>query len=171
MSTAVTLTLQPQRIQHSLKALPLRSDYKSLTRRYFGQPGFTVFAHFGYGPNATWEAPYEKLAGMAKPEAWNFTGAQGKQPGQRFPILVNYLNFTFLRLQDLRRITYSTDRKRVYFNTGLQTPNEPDIFRFFAFHACERETTNRLDVGRLLRLLLRRTWPRSTSPQFRDLYR
>ena len=54
-----------------------------------------------------------------------------QRSGQSFPILVSYLNYTFLRLQELGRIAFSEDGARACFNTGLQTPNEKDIFATF----------------------------------------
>lgn len=41
------------------------------------------------------------------------------------------MNYTFLRLRKLGRIAYSADDSRACFNTGLQTPNEKDIFATF----------------------------------------
>lgn len=108
-------------------------SYTCLTRRYKDQPASEVFAHFPYRGDSgeTWETPYERLAGMAKPEDWDFHRMQFKRPGQRFPILTNYLNYTFLRLQEQDRISYSPDGNRACFNTGLQTSNEKDIFATF----------------------------------------
>ncbi len=101
--------------------------------RYRDQPSTEIFAHFGYAglEGETWEAPYEKLASLAKPEDWNFHRSEFKRPGQHFPILVGYLNYTFLRVQEQNKIVYSDDNDRACFNTSLQTPNEKDIFATF----------------------------------------
>ncbi|MGB3551772.1 MAG: DUF3825 domain-containing protein [Candidatus Binatus sp.] len=109
------------------------TNYTSLVKRYREQPTTEVFAHFGYrgDEGESWETPYEKLARMAKPEEWNYQRSQFKRPGQAFPILTSYVNYTFLRLQQLDRISYSADDSRACFNTGLQTPNEKDIFVTF----------------------------------------
>jgi hypothetical protein len=109
------------------------TNYTSLVKRYREQPSNEVFAHFGYrgDEGESWETPYEKLARMAKPEEWNYQRSQFKRPGQAFPILTSYVNYTFLRLQQLDRISYSADDSRACFNTGLQTPNEKDIFATF----------------------------------------
>lgn len=102
-------------------------------RRYKEQPNDTIFAHFGYDgrDGETWEAPYEKLASLAKEENWNFQRAEFRRANQQFPILIGYLNHTFLRLQDQNKIVYSEDGDRACFNTGIQTPNEKDIFATF----------------------------------------
>lgn len=109
------------------------TNYASLVRRYKDQPATEVFSHFGYrgDQGESWETPYEKLARMAKVEDWDFHRTQFKRPGQAYPILGNYLNYTFLRLQELDRISYSEDGSRACFNTGLQTANEKDIFATF----------------------------------------
>lgn len=101
-------------------------------RRSKKQPREEAFAHFGYAGDhgESWEAPYEKLANMAKPEEWNFQRPEFRKRRQLFPILVNYLNYTFVRCQELDLIRYSGD-SRACFNTGLQTPNEKDIFATF----------------------------------------
>lgn len=109
------------------------TNYVSLVRRYKDQPATEVFAHFGYRgeQGESWETPYEKLARMAKPEDWDFHRSQFRRPGHAYPVLTSYLNYTFLRLEELGRIAYSADDQRACFNTGLQTPNEKDIFATF----------------------------------------
>ncbi len=109
--------------------------YNRLVRAYKEQPCEEVFSHFGYnsGAGETWETPYERLAGLAKteePGRWNFTTASFRRDGQNFPVLTNYLNYTFLRAQEQDKIVYSNDEKAC-FNTGLQTDNEKDIFATF----------------------------------------
>lgn len=109
--------------------------YKSLMQRYREQSPREIFAHFLYRgrDGETWETPYQKLADdMAKDEEWNFRKEKYRRHGQNFPILTNYLNYTFLRVQDLGLIAYSPDKQRACFNTGLQTQNEKDIFAAFA---------------------------------------
>src|SRR6266581_615857 len=106
-------------------------SYASLTKRYKEQSAGQMFANFFHQKGESWETPYEKLAHMAKEEGWNFNRIQFKLPGQSYPILTNYLNYTFLRLQELNQIRYSSDETRACFNTGLQTPNEKDIFATF----------------------------------------
>lgn len=117
------------------------SSYTCLTKRYKNQPAEEVFAHFGYkgqdGEN--WEAPYERLARMAKDEDWNFHRSEFVRHGQSYPILSSYLNYTFLRLLEEGKITYSADGDRACFNTGLQTKNEKDIYATFFRNKKARE--------------------------------
>lgn len=107
--------------------------YLALAARYRDQPSSEIFAHFGFAGEhgETWEAPYQRLASLAKEEDWNFHRSEFKRPGQHFPILVGYLNYTFLCVQDQDKIVYSENNDRACFNTGLQTPNEKDIFATF----------------------------------------
>src|SRR5438128_4096783 len=109
------------------------TNYVSLVRRYREQPAAEVFAPLWLQRRSggSWETPYEKLARMAKEEEWDFHRSQFKRAGHVYPILTSYLNYTFLRLQELDRIAYSADDSRACFNTGLQTPNEKDIYVTF----------------------------------------
>lgn len=107
--------------------------YKCLTRRYKDQNVHDVFAHFIYNAEQgeTWESPFQKLAEKAKNESWNFEKPEFKQEGKNYPILDNYLNYTFLRLQQENKIKFSSDKNRACINTGLQTPEGKDIFATF----------------------------------------
>ena len=82
--------------------------YKSLTKRYKDQNSREIFAHFPYNGEAgeTWETPYERLAHLAKDEDWSFHRSEflNQYQNQRFPVLTNYLNYTFLRLQEESKI-------------------------------------------------------------------
>ncbi len=120
--------------------------YQSLVRRYKDQPREEVFAFFSYRgqEGETWETPFERLAQMAKDEPWNFQHSEYRRPGQSYPVLVGYLNYTFLRVQDQGKIVYSQDGSRACFNTGLQTPHEKDIYATF-FRNRESELRNQPD--------------------------
>lgn len=112
----------------------VKKKYTSLTKRYPEQKHIEIFAHFPYDSenNETWETPYEHLARLTKEEDWHFNRAEFKAKyKQKFPILTNYLNYTFLRAQELDLISYSSDGDKACFNTGLQTKNEKDIFALF----------------------------------------
>lgn len=106
--------------------------YKALLKRFPDQNPDEVFAHFGWDGEAgeNWESPFERLSQLA-PEQWDFNSPHFKRRNQRFPILTNYLNYTFLRVQELGLIAYSGDGNRGCFNTGLQTPQGKDIFVTF----------------------------------------
>ena len=107
--------------------------YTTLFKRYKDQPTNEVFAHFGWKAKEGegWETPFERLANLAKPEDWNFITSRFKRVDQNYPILMNYLNYTFLRIQELGLISYSEDGSRACFNTGLQTRDEKDIYATF----------------------------------------
>lgn len=98
-------------------------EYESLYSRNRQQNPRKIFAHFPYKgkEGETWEAPFECLAHLAKKEDWNFQRADFKSQyaPQEFPILENYLNYTFLRLQEEHKIVYSEDDSKACFNTGL----------------------------------------------------
>lgn len=74
------------------------------------------------------------LAAMAKDEQWNFKSPKFKDPtGQKnFPILNNYLYFTYDRLKAEGKIAVLDDESAMCFNTGLQTKDyERDIYAYF----------------------------------------
>ena len=68
----------------------------------------------------------EKLADKEE-EVWNFSGKKTKT----YSILKNYLEFTFRRLKQEKKIAFTKDNKFACFNTGLITENLEDIFAFF----------------------------------------
>jgi len=107
--------------------------YKSLYKRYKDQPNDEMFALFRWNlqQGEDWETPFERLAGLAKTEDWNFRTSRFKRSGQDFPILMSYLNYTFLRVQELGLISYSSDGSKACFNTGLQTRDEKDVYATF----------------------------------------
>ena len=64
---------------------------------------------------------------LADQEAWDFSDSKTKNNS----ILKNYLEFTFRKLQQEKKIVFTTDNKFACFNTGLVTENLEDIFAFF----------------------------------------
>lgn len=116
--------------------------YQAFTKRFRDQDPRVVFAHLGYNgdQNENWESPLKKLADKAKFENWDFEKDEFKKPGVNYPILSSYLNYTFLRLQRQKRLSYSEDKNRACINTGLQTPEGKDIFAtFFKNHGAEKK--------------------------------
>jgi hypothetical protein len=109
--------------------------YDSLYRRYKDQDPRTVFAAFlpNTAAGESWEGPFERLARLAKEEEWHFRrlNFNAKYEHQTVPVLTNYLNYTFLRLQDEGKIRYSAENDKACFNTGLQTDRGKDIFATF----------------------------------------
>lgn len=63
---------------------------------------------------------------------------------RNFPILENYLDYTFRRLQEESKIVYSKDESKACFNTGLQTQRGKDIFATF-FRNRKAEEDNKPD--------------------------
>jgi len=64
---------------------------------------------------------------LADKEAWDFSDSVTRNKS----ILKNYLEFTFRKLQQEKKIAYTPDNKFACFNTGLVTENLEDIFAFF----------------------------------------
>ena len=144
---------------HTISKQPPRVKFAALFQRYPRQDYREICAYFPWGDDnnsdyadtapdqsttdvgsgrirASWEQPFQRLADLAKKEQWSFQRNQftTKYRNQKLPILTNYLNYTFLRLQDLGRLAYSDNGKMMCFNTGLQTPEEKDIYAVFCRH-------------------------------------
>lgn len=64
---------------------------------------------------------------LADREEWDFSGTLHKSNG----ILKNYLEFTFRKLLQEKKVCFTLDNKFSCFNTGLVTENLEDIFAFF----------------------------------------
>ena len=107
--------------------------YESLFRRYKDQDPRTIFAHFGWRGDfgEIWETPFIKLAEKAKSEDWDFHRPEFKRAGSSVLIIANYLNYTFIRLQQQSKIRFSIDSSKACINTGLQTTEGKDLFATF----------------------------------------
>lgn len=72
-----------------------------------------------------------ELKAMAETETWDYI----KRPTRGFPVLFSYLNQTCLRLQRQDKIIKGKSSKDkteyAYFNTGLVTPQQDEIFAYF----------------------------------------
>lgn len=64
---------------------------------------------------------------LADKEAWDFSDS----PTKSYSILKNYLEFTFRKLQQEKKISFTPDNRFACFNTGLVTDNLEDIFAYF----------------------------------------
>lgn len=109
-------------------------QYSSLFKRHPEQSNDEVFAFFPFNSNIeSWEAPFAKLANIANKENWSFSrpAIKEKYKNQNYPILTRYLNYTFVRIQELNYIVYSKDGNKAAFNTGLQTKQGKDIYALF----------------------------------------
>lgn len=81
------------------------------------KPVRTITNLFDYAFIPYLEGKYERLADLALPEPWYF----GAAPPSNFayPILKNYLEYTFIRLQHEDKVAVSADGTYSAFNTGL----------------------------------------------------
>ena len=124
--------------------------YRSLFRRVRGQALDTVFAHFyaikidpsraDYIP-ANYDRPFRMVAEKTSDgyAAWQFHQPrfQHKHRMSDVPKLRNYLDYTFVRLNELeqthpgKHFRYSADQERVCFNTGLQNKHGADLLATF----------------------------------------
>lgn len=72
-----------------------------------------------------------ELKSMAESETWDYI----KRPTRGFPVLFSYINQTCLRLQRQDKIIKGKSSKDkteyAYFNTGLVTPQQDEIFAYF----------------------------------------
>lgn len=64
---------------------------------------------------------------LADKEDWDFSDSSSKNNS----ILKNYLEFTFRKLLQEKKVRFTSDNKFACFNTGLVTENLEDIFAFF----------------------------------------
>lgn len=64
---------------------------------------------------------------LAQNENWDFSDATEK----KYSILKNYLEFTFRKLIEEKKVAYTNDNKHSCFNTGLFTENLEDIYAYF----------------------------------------
>ena len=64
---------------------------------------------------------------LADKEEWDFSDNSTKSYG----ILKNYLEFTFRKLLQEKKVKFTADNKFACFNTGLVTENLEDIFAYF----------------------------------------
>ena len=77
------------------------------------------------------------LANLAENEQWDFSDSQSGS----YPILSNYLNYTFKKLKEESNIFYTSDNQYACFNTGLTTDNLEDIYAFFEKYRRPTSTT------------------------------
>jgi hypothetical protein len=65
---------------------------------------------------------------LAEEEVWNYKG------NTKYPILKNYLEHTYRKLEQEKKIAFTSDNKSACFNTGLITENLEDIYAFFEIY-------------------------------------
>lgn len=114
--------------------------YDSLFRMGKDQPLDTVFGFFP-AVDGDYDAPFQRIARNTWDgyDAWTFHQERfiKKYTRSAVPKLMNYLNYTFIRLLELdliepgRYFCFSADRARVCFNTGLQNEHQSDLIATF----------------------------------------
>ena len=92
---------------------------------------------------ATFDDSWGKLADLAEDEQWSYKApddAESDELGHdtavlapSFPILANYIRYTFAKLFEDNQVTYGTKGGAAFaaFNTGLVTDNQEDIYGLF----------------------------------------
>jgi hypothetical protein len=70
----------------------------------------------------------QELAGEAEAEDWEYHNTSSDHP---YPILYNYIRYTYRRLAEERKIALSEDGQFVCMNTGLVTPHQESLFASF----------------------------------------
>ena len=68
---------------------------------------------------------------IADQETWDFLSNSAAGTPKRYPILKNYLEHTFRKLQSEKKVVFTADNKFAAFNTGLVTANLEDIIAYF----------------------------------------
>jgi len=115
-------------------------SYRSLHKLFREQSLDGVFAHF-YAIHGDYDEPYRLVARntIDNYDAWTFTQERfrRKNLSSDVPKLKNYLNYTFVRLQELERsnpgmfFRLSKDGEWICFNTGLQNGHCADLMATF----------------------------------------
>lgn len=88
-------------------------------------------AFLGYPLDKFFYPKLSILKQMTKDEPWDFKTEKFRDILNPYPILFNYLNFTYDRLLQEKKVLVCYDDSAMCFNTGLQTKNEEDIFAYF----------------------------------------
>lgn len=89
------------------------------------KPEFNLLADAYLGTKQALGEKLNYLAKMAQEEPWSYK-ADGKNA-----ILYNYLCYTYDRLLQEKKFSYTEDNSCMCFNTGLLTKNGVDIFAYF----------------------------------------
>ncbi len=115
-------------------------QYESLYKMGRDQQIDAVFAHF-YPVDGDYDAAFKRLALQTweGSQAWSFKQPRFIQKYTRsaVPKLLNYLNYTFVRLVELEQLEPGryfrelADGERICFNTGLQNTHQSDLIATF----------------------------------------
>ncbi len=69
-----------------------------------------------------------RLAELAEQEDWSYHNSPSEYP---YPILYNYIRYTYRRVAEELKIGLSEDGQFCCFNTGLVTPNQELLYASF----------------------------------------
>ena len=87
-----------------------------------------VFSEFAFMPR--FDEHIESLASLAEPEDWTY---HNKQTESKFPILENYIKYTYKRIAEEKKVSFSKDDKLACFDTGLVTESQQEpIYMLFS---------------------------------------
>ncbi|PYS49804.1 MAG: hypothetical protein DMG13_22595 [Acidobacteria bacterium] len=70
----------------------------------------------------------EQLKNMVEDEDWTYQHTTNEHP---YPILFNYVRYTYRRVAEENKIALSEDGQFSCFNTGLVTPNQEPLYASF----------------------------------------
>lgn len=74
----------------------------------------------------SWQLFLSELAAKVSPEDWNFSDVD-----KSFPVLCQYIKYTFYRLQCENKIAIAPDRSLAAFNTGLHNTHYEAVYACF----------------------------------------
>lgn len=84
------------------------------------------FHQFAFAPK--FDENIKFLSTYAEEEDWEYHNTSSES---EFPILENYIKYTYKRLAEEKKISYSRDEKLACLNTGLVTRNQEPVFMVF----------------------------------------
>lgn len=131
----VEITLKPSTFD--IKGRPWFLYYVDTTVRtkqqHYIHPGKQLenFAFLG-----SWSSFLTELADKAIDEEWDFPGGSKKS----YQILIQYIKYTFCRLQNEGKICISNDKQFAAFNTGLVDKHYDDIYACFGPNEPDSDT-------------------------------
>lgn len=86
---------------------------------------------FGFAYFPDMDDRLRELSEMGEPEDWSY---QHTESDHCFPILFNYIRYTYRRLAEEHKIALSEDGQFSCFNTGLVTPYQEAVYASFETH-------------------------------------
>ena len=76
----------------------------------------------------------KQLSELAETEEWTYKNIKSEH---QYPILYNYIRYTYPRLAEENKISLSEDAQHSCFNTGLVTPHQEPIYASFEINRKE----------------------------------